>query len=473
MSMTTRGARLFKVMIIAGFGLGFLLLAETYLTYQYVTGHLVMDHLSGEASRYVSLLEQRARMNPPRDNENLGEMLDEIRLDPTANVAWIRVADPDGQILAESGESDDQPLTNETIDSLMELRSQSLVDTRAAAQGDVLVVTLPCRFRFADEGPRQRGETPTFAGPRFKMAEVALSIRESAGVYAPLQRNLMVGTVASLALLASMVMATVLFPRYLRGKQLDDQLAVARLVQEQLLPVECDKCQQLDFSAHCLPAWDVGGDYYDVFALSRGRFALVLGDVSGKGLSAALLMGLLNGAVRTAAGMWDEEDHAELIRRLGELLYAQTSPARFVSLFWACYDPADSKLRYVNAGHLPALLLRRDANDAIETHRLRSGGPVLGILPGATYKQEDLTLQPGDLLVIYSDGLVEAMDAEDNEFGEERLVLAAEECGLASTREVQERILERVRAFVGKQPLHDDLTLLVARFGDSSPETTD
>jgi sigma-B regulation protein RsbU (phosphoserine phosphatase) len=232
---------------------------------------------------------------------------------------------------------------------------------------------------------------------------------------------------------------------------------LARSVQQELLPKACPACSRLDFVAECLPAWDVGGDYYDVFAAGRDSVMLVLGDVCGKGLPAALLMGLVHGAVRTAARS-PSLDLAAMAGQLNELLCLRTAGERFVSLFWASCDPGRSVLEYVNAGHLPPVLVRGGA-----LHRLTAGGPVLGLLPQAPYQQATLPLHAGDLLVVYSDGLVEAVNASGGEFGEGRLLAAVEAHHHRPVAEVRTAILEAVRAFRGSTPLPDDLTLLVAR----------
>jgi sigma-B regulation protein RsbU (phosphoserine phosphatase) len=378
-------------------------------------------------------------------------------------MAWIRVADQQGDILAESDDPGEPRLTEETLQALLERRAQSVAETHLTPAGEVVVVALPFRFRFPDERPGLTGESPVVGRPKFKLAEVALYLHGTADVFRPLRRNLVVSMAAALALVAAMVVFALRFPSYLRGKELEQQLELARRVQQELLPRECPACEQLDFAAECVPAWEVGGDYYDVFPTRQGQIALVLGDVSGKGLSAALLIGVVHGAVCTASEVWNGMNHAELTRQVNELLCTRTAGNRFVTLFWAYYDPQQQALRYVNAGHLPPLLVRRGAKEITEVHRLESGGPVLGLLPEASYEPGEAALRADDLLVIYSDGVTEATNASGDEFGDERLWRTIQANAQRSARDLQQEILRQVKEFARREPLRDDLTLLVAR----------
>jgi sigma-B regulation protein RsbU (phosphoserine phosphatase) len=217
----------------------------------------------------------------------------------------------------------------------------------------------------------------------------------------------------------------------------------------------------------------VGGDLYDVFETDDGEVALVLGDVSGKGLPAALLMGVVQGAVRASCGTGAAANHEQAAERLNHLLCMKTAHERFVSLFWCFFDRQASVLRYINAGHLPPLLVRYENAAEPRIIRLDQGGPVLGLLPGARYTQTVEPVQPGDLLVVFSDGILEATDAQEAEFGEEGIVNAVEKHWNRTPSEICAAILEDVRVFLGKELPHDDQTLLIARLdqarADASP----
>jgi len=206
----------------------------------------------------------------------------------------------------------------------------------------------------------------------------------------------------------------------------------------------------------------VGGDLYDVFDTDDGEVALILGDVSGKGLPAALLMGVVQGAVRASSGSGAAANHEQAAERLNQLLCMKTARERFVSLFWCYFDGHASRLRYINAGHLPPLLIRSDGSEP-KVVRLDEGGPVLGLLPGARYVQVVVDVHPGDLLVVYSDGILEAENAHGEEFGEAGVIACIARHPNATPGEICAAVLEDVRVFLGSGLPQDDQTLLIAR----------
>ena len=211
------------------------------------------------------------------------------------------------------------------------------------------------------------------------------------------------------------------------------------------------------------PPGKSGGDFYDVFTDERGRIAIVLGDVSGKGLPASVVAALLLGAVRASSWVAGGSEHEASARRLSELLRTRTSLDRFASLFWCYYEPEPQVLRYVNAGHLPPLWVKQHAGGEIEIQRLTEGGPVLGLLPGAEYRQGRRRSVRRDPLVLYSDGVVEAENVRGEPFDEDRLLAVVRENANGSSAEIRDEILRRVHAFLGKEQAQDDLTLIVAR----------
>ena len=293
------------------------------------------------------------------------------------------------------------------------------------------------------------------------MLEIALYLESASSVFSPLRRNLIISILAALGLASAMILIWVQFPRYVRGKQLEEQLELARKVQADLLPPSNSALGGLDFAAACVPAWQVGGDFYDVFTTNQDRVAIVLGDVAGKGLSAALLMGMLHGALRSMRWMDTPADQEISWKQLNYLLSTRTAPERFASLFWGSYDREARIIRYVNAGHLPPLLVR--PNGTCKISRLEEGGPILGVLPTAVYHQGEVAVQPGDLLVLYSDGIVEAANASEEEFGEERLCSIIQEKCTRPSAEILDEILKQVRAYIQEAPPQDDMTLVVAR----------
>jgi len=234
-----------------------------------------------------------------------------------------------------------------------------------------------------------------------------------------------------------------------------------------LLPSAETIAPYVDFSAECISAWQVGGDFCDVFHVSEDRTALVLGDVSGKGISAALLMALIHGAIHSVSWTRSTQDHVNASRQLNTLLCQKTATERFTSLFWGFFDPQRSTIQYINAGHLPPYLLRKTDNQ-MEMHRLEIGGPVMGLLPGANFQQGEEFVAPGDLLVAFSDGVVEATSDAGEEFGDTRLLAVIQEMWDSSATDIRNAIHARLKAFTGDLPVMDDQTLIVVRFKHSA-----
>jgi sigma-B regulation protein RsbU (phosphoserine phosphatase) len=204
---------------------------------------------------------------------------------------------------------------------------------------------------------------------------------------------------------------------------------------------------------------EVGGDFYDVFRTDARETVLVLADISGKGLSAALRMGVVHGAIRALSLAKGDLGVASMAERLNELLREKTS-REFVTLFWAFYNPERHDLRYVNAGHLPPLLV---ASTSGELRRLETGGPVLGLLPKASYQEECISLDGDETLIAYSDGLLEATNPGGDEFGESSLLPVVRASIGQSARDVLRRVMEEANRFIEGGEFHDDLTVLVAK----------
>jgi phosphoserine phosphatase RsbU/P len=161
--------------------------------------------------------------------------------------------------------------------------------------------------------------------------------------------------------------------------------------------------------------------------------------------------------------MGGSAEHEASSERLSELIRTRTALERFASLFWCYYEPESQALRYINAGHPPPLLVQRNAAGEVEMLRLEEGGPVLGVVPGATYRQGQVSAHPGDLLVVYSDGVVEATDAAGEQFEEERLREVIRQNSGRTPVEIRDLVLEQVHRFLGDQRAQDDLTLVVGR----------
>ncbi|HEX3663034.1 MAG TPA: SpoIIE family protein phosphatase [Acidobacteriaceae bacterium] len=245
-------------------------------------------------------------------------------------------------------------------------------------------------------------------------------------------------------------------------ERVNREIEIAREVQERLFPQLMPQLTGASVAGACRAALGVGGDYYDVIQLEDGRTGLAVGDVSGKGISAALLMASLRASLRGVA-LDNPRDFAKLMHKVNLLVYEASASNRYATFFFAAYDPETRKLDCVNAGHNPPVLLRRG-----QVIRLEADGPVVGLLPFAPYTEQSLTLEPGDLLVLYTDGISEAMTHEDEEWGEERMIEAALKVRNESADAVLRAVFTAADAFTAGAPQHDDMTLLVLKLEDAA-----
>jgi sigma-B regulation protein RsbU (phosphoserine phosphatase) len=249
-------------------------------------------------------------------------------------------------------------------------------------------------------------------------------------------------------------------------ERLKRELEIARMVQMGSFPVLPDNIHKLDMVATCIPALTVGGDYYDFISLRPGKLAIALGDVSGKGISAALIMSSLQASLRSLAS--DDEGHiGDLVSSVNKLLCRSTDSGKFATFFYCLYDEGAGTLTYVNAGHEPPLLLHHGKSNGVQAPssllRPFKGGMVLGVMEGSTYEQETVSLSRGDLLVGYTDGVTEARNSTQEEYGEQRVINIVTENSHLSAGELQQLIIEDIRNFVGGARQHDDITLLVIK----------
>ncbi len=245
----------------------------------------------------------------------------------------------------------------------------------------------------------------------------------------------------------------------------DRELEIAHEVQERLFPQQMPVIAGLSLAGFCRPAQGVGGDYYDAFELTDGRLGLAIGDVSGKGISAALLMASLRACLRTMT-LVGPADLATLMQKMNQLVYEASAVNRYATFFFAIYEPSNRRLTYVNAGHNPPVLLRNSTEDGLECLRLEAGGMVVGLLPSVSYTEDSIILKSGDLLIAYTDGISEAMAAEDEEWGEDRMISTAKLNSQETAQEVLRTIFRSADQFTGNAPQHDDMTLLVAKLVD-------
>lgn len=236
------------------------------------------------------------------------------------------------------------------------------------------------------------------------------------------------------------------------------ELEIARQVQSRLFPQVHPELRTVEYAGMCLPARVVGGDYFDFLELGPRRLGLILGDVSGKGIAAALLMANLQANLRSQSVL--AVDHPELLlQSVNRLFHQNTGESAYASLFFADYDDQTRSLRYANCGHLSGLLLRRDGS----LDMLDSTGTLLGLFPEWTCEFHECEVSAGDALVLYTDGVTEANNEELEEFGEERLIDAVRRGRDLSCEALMTSIADQVRRFDAREQ-HDDVTLIVAKF---------
>jgi phosphoserine phosphatase RsbU/P len=276
---------------------------------------------------------------------------------------------------------------------------------------------------------------------------VRIERRDQLGVLAE-SFNLMTGSISGL------------IEEQKKRQRLENEISIAREVQSQLFPQVLPKVPGVDIQAICKAARSVSGDYYDFIQLSPTHIAIALADISGKGISAALLMASLQAALRSqllTAGS-EMTSTAELVARLNRHLVRNTGDDRFATFFIAVYDSATRTLRYTNAGHLPSFLISRDG--AVQ---LSKGGMVLGVMEDCCYDEEMVHVAENSILVLYSDGLVEPENVYGEEFGIKRLQQAAVYVQASPPKVVAESLMTAAEEWAGTPEQADDMTVIVAR----------
>lgn len=238
---------------------------------------------------------------------------------------------------------------------------------------------------------------------------------------------------------------------------LQEELRLAREIQRNLLPKEAPGVDGYGLAGHSEPAKRVGGDYFDYVDLGDQRLGLCVADVSGKGITAALLMSNVQATIRGQARL--APDAGACMSHSNEMLYASTDSNKFVTMFYGVLDTAKHRLEFCNAGHNPPIML----SDGGESTLLETGGPVLGVMPGFPYERNEVEFRPGWTLLIYSDGFSEALNRRLEEFGDDRLRESAENHASLPPDDLVKTLLAEVSEFCGDAPQADDMTMMAIR----------
>lgn len=267
--------------------------------------------------------------------------------------------------------------------------------------------------------------------------------------------------------LALLIENSKLLERMVSEDRLRRELALAAQVQQRLFPERAPASLHLNLAGFCQPARGVGGDYYDFLTLGSEQTAIAIADVAGKGISAALVMSSVQASLRSQAmtleGASVRRSLSELVGTLNRLVLASTGGATYVTFFYAQFNERTREFTYVNAGHNPPLLLRVNGSGEAECRMLTTGGLFIGFFDGTPYEEETLELQSGDLMVAYTDGVTEALNAAGEEFGEARLQGLLESFAHLPATEVRNRLIESLRAWSSGAPLHDDFTFVILK----------
>lgn len=258
--------------------------------------------------------------------------------------------------------------------------------------------------------------------------------------------------------ISSAIESTRLYREAVEKVRLDHELELASEIQRALLPDGYHSGAQFEVAARSIPCRAIGGDFFDYFVLPDGYFAFVLGDVSGKGTPAALLTAMIQGIFAAHVTSMSSSP-AALMSEVNRTVIRRSPQSSFVTVMFGIIAP-NGTLTYSNAGHNPPILFKQSG-----VRRLETGGLILGMFPDARYEDETVQLEPGDTLVVFTDGVTESFNAEGNEFGEERLTPLLEALRTMPPASIVDDLLSTVRTFAGAAPQTDDMTALALSYG--------
>ncbi len=243
-------------------------------------------------------------------------------------------------------------------------------------------------------------------------------------------------------------------------RKLEAELELAHKVQKSLLPQYLPEIPRMQVAAYSQPAEIVGGDYFDFFRFRNGAHGFAIADVMGKGMPASLLMASLQASLRILAPEHDAP--LAVVQRLNTLFAHNTQLIKFITIFLGSFDPHTRVLEFCNAGHNPPLLARKSEGGFI-TQWLKPTGAAIGLVESFSFGSESIALQPEDVLLLYTDGLTEAMNAREEEYGEQRMVELVQRQHGSPPNVLLHELRHALRDFTGKVSLHDDFTMIAAK----------
>ena len=388
-------------------------------------------------------------------DEVLNRVMDEIIAAVGAERGFVMLREADGGLVFRAARGIDQ----KTIDEPQFHISRSVVE-EVAREGQPLLTSDAQRdSRFSS--------SQSVRGLRLRSilcAPLKIKDRISGVVYVDNQFRAGIFTEADLELISAIASSAAiaienarLYQVAIEKGRLERELQVAREVQSSLIPLQTPNIAGWNFAARWKPARQVSGDFYDFVPVGQ-RLGIVIADVSDKGMPAALFMALSRSIIR--ASVTSTRSPAEDIDQANRLICADSTDSMFVTLFYAQLDPETGELVYVNAGHNPPLLYRANQDELIELTRT---GMVLGLFEAVDFEQRTVQLDPADFILLYTDGVSEAMDAHNREFGKERLRRVLLDNRRASAEDVAEAIEQALTAFTGEAAPSDDITFVIGR----------
>lgn len=341
--------------------------------------------------------------------------------------------------------------------------SRGIVERCMAEQVAVLVSDAPSDVRFSANESVIRGKIRSaICVPLVSKSGVEGVIYIDSQVpgevyYTQEDLELMKGIAAQAALAIENARLTT---QLIERQKLEKELELARSIQVALLPKKPPEAPGVSFAAMSVPARKVGGDYYDFFELSDGRIALVVADVSGKGMPAAILTATIRASLRMETHVHPDLPLSQLMAAVNTWTCKDVSNNMFVTLFFGIFDPQRRTFEYSNAGHLPPLLFKRDGS----YRQLVAGGCFLGIMEFVDYETENLEVEKGDTLLVLTDGVTDTHNAQKQVFGMERVIATVQRNLHLPPEELRDELYEATLLFRGPEEQFDDVTILIARF---------